>query len=184
MEVFLLFVLYSFFGCVLENLYHFLLHKEYISKRTLIKLPLCPVYGIAALVLLAVNGETQNPLLLFANGFFAVSAVELCFYLVSERIYNIKWWDYSARKMNFMGGVSAFYSVLWGFLNIIFALWVHPVCGGWIFALSGNAKLLCGLFLAVYLVADVKETHRELIKRKNGESNAVSETLLYLKYNN
>lgn len=184
MEVFLLFVLYSFFGCVLENIYHFLLHKEYISKRTLINLPLCPVYGIAALVLWAVNGGTRSPLLLFVNGFLSVSAVELCFYLVSIWAYDIKWWDYSCRKMNFMGGISLFYSLLWGGLNIVFAQVVHPLCRGWIFSLPRNTRLLCGLFMAVFLVADLKETHRELIKRKRGESNIINEKFLYLGRNN
>ena len=36
MEVFLLFMLYSFFGCVLEEGYHFLLNGRYMSKRMLL----------------------------------------------------------------------------------------------------------------------------------------------------
>lgn len=184
MEVFLLFVLYSFFGCVLENAYYYALHGKYISKRTLINLPLCPVYGIATLALWAVNGKTENPLLLFANGFFTVSAVELAFYLISQKVYAVKWWDYSGQRVNFMGGISLFYSILWGLLNILFARLLHPVCYGWIAALPRNAKLLCGLFLAVYIISDLKATHRELVKRKNGEDNCISEKFLYLKHNN
>lgn len=184
MEVFLLFVLYSFFGCVLENAYYFILHREYISKRTLINLPLCPVYGIAALVLWAVNGETRNFVMLFLNGFFSVSAVELCAYLISVRTYNIKWWDYSGMKLNFMGGISFFYSFLWGVLNIVFAKVVHPVCRDWIFSLPRETKLLAGLFLAVFITADFKETHRQLVRRKKGENNIIDEKFLYLDRNN
>lgn len=184
MEVFLLFVLYSFFGCVLENAYHFILYREYISKRTLINLPLCPVYGIAALVLWVVNGETQSMAVLFANGFFAVSAVELCAYLVSVRAYNIKLWDYSEMKLNFMGGISLFYSVLWGMLNIVFAKVVHPASSDWIFSLPRETKLLAGLFLAVFITADFKETHRQLVRRKKGENNVIDEKFLYLEHDN
>ncbi|MBO5060144.1 MAG: putative ABC transporter permease [Clostridia bacterium] len=184
MEVFLLFVLYSFFGCVMENAYYYVLHKKYISKRTLLNLPLCPVYGIAALMLAAVNGEIQNPLLLFCNGFLTVSAVELMFYLLSLKLYGVKWWDYSGLRINFMGGVSLFYSTLWGFLNIAFAKVLHPLCRGWILSLPGTSKLLCGLFLAVYLAADLKETHRELLKYKNGEESLINQKFLYIKSNN
>ena len=184
MEVFLMFVLYSFLGCVLEDVYYYALHRKYVSKRTLLNLPLCPVYGISALVLFLVNKDTQNPVLLFCNGFLAVSAVELTFYLVSKRIYNVEWWDYSKHKINFMGGVSLFYSVMWGFLNIVFAKIVHPAVSLWIGGISETSQLFVGLFIAVYLIADFKETHNELLKHKKGEKSSIFEKFSYLKSNN
>ena len=183
MEVFLLFMLYSFFGCVLEEGYHFLLNGRYMSKRMLLNLPLCPVYGIAALVLAAVN-RTANPILLFFNGFFAISAVELAYYLISQRIYGIKWWDYSELKLNSMGGISLFYSVMWGVLNILFALWIHPFFWGWIKDLPREAGLVTGLFAAVYFLADLRDTHEELMKHKRGEKNLIDKRFLYIKPNN
>lgn len=184
MEVFLLFALYSFFGCVLEDAYFLLLHRRYVSKRTLLNLPLCPVYGVAAIVLMSVNGDTQNPIILFINGFLTVSAVELSFFLVSEKMYNIRWWDYSGYKLNFMGGICIFYSVIWGVLNIIFAKALHPAVNRWISGFSDAEGLLWGLFLAIYIFADFKETHKELVKHKNGEVNRIFEKFVYLKRNN
>lgn len=183
MEVFLLFILYSFFGCVMEDVYHFVLNGQYISKRTMLNLPLCPVYGIAAIVLSVVN-NTKNPMLLFVNGFFAVSAVELMFYLVSKRIYGIKWWDYSNHRINLFGGISLKYSVLWGTINIVFALVVHPACKMWINSLPNMSKLLLGVFAAVYFRSDLKTTHRELLKYKMGAENLAVEKFRYIKNNN
>lgn len=184
MELFLFFVLYSFFGCVLENVYYLVLHKKYISKRTLLSLPLCPVYGVACLVLLIVNGTTQNIFVLFLNGFFAVSAVELLFYLISDRLYGVKWWDYSEHRINLMGGVSLCYSIMWGLLNIVFAWVIHPAVRVWILSVPRLLKLYAGLFLAVYFLADLKETHNELLKHKKGEKSLVFEKFSYLKVNN
>ncbi len=183
MEVFLLFTIYSFFGCVMEDAYAYALSGRYVSKRTLLNLPLCPVYGIAAVMLAAVN-TMANPIILFLNGFFIVSAVELAFYLISERIYGIKWWDYSGLKINFMGGISLFYSTMWGFLNIGFALWVHPYFAAWVRGLPHTAKLITGLFAAVYVLGDVRETHAELMKHKRGGKSLVTERFLYIKDNN
>lgn len=183
MEVFLLFMLYSFFGCVLEDVYHLVISGRYVSKRTMLSLPLCPVYGAAAIVLAAVN-NTDNPILLFVNGFFAVSAVELMFYLISERIYGIKWWDYSNLRINLFGGISLAYSVMWGMINIVFALFVHPACSVWIKTLPNTAKLFGGVFSAVYFWSDLKETHRELLKYKIGAENRINEKFRYIKNNN
>lgn len=184
MEAFLYFCLYSFFGCVLENVYYYALHGKYVSKRTLLKLPLCPVYGFAALALAAVNGSAQNPAVLFVNGFLTVSAVELIFFLVSERMYNVRWWDYSKLKMNFRGGICLCYSLVWGGMNIFFAKVLHPVVADGISGLPDRFVLLCGLFLAVYITADFKDTHTELTKYKNGESRSIFDSFTYLAGNN
>ena len=183
MEVFLLFLLYSFFGCVLEDAYNFLLHGEYVSKRTMLDLPLCPVYGGAAIVLSVVN-VSQNPLILFLNGFFAVSAVELAYHLISDRIYGIKWWDYSGKKFNIMGGICLFYSALWGLLNIPFARYVHPLCSAWLAGMPTGEKITVAVFAGVYFFADFRKTHSELLRHKNGEKTVVFDKFKYLKRNN
>lgn len=185
MELFLLFVLYSFFGCVLENIYYYIHHGKYVSKRTLLNLPLCPVYGIAALTLAAADKGIENNLfLLFVTGFLAVSAVELAFYLACRRVYGIKWWDYSGMRINLMGGVSLYYSVMWGVLNIAFIKLVHPYCAAAVQMMSRTSKMYLSLFLGVYLLADLRQTHSELIKYKNGEKSLVPEKFLYLLNNN
>lgn len=180
MEVFLLFVLYSFFGCVLEDGYYLARKRKYVSKRTLISLPLCPVYGVAMLTLGEVNGNTENPLFLFLNGFLAVSAVELAFFIISKELYDIKWWDYSKSKVNLMGGVNLFYSCTWGALNIIFAKTVQPLSRAWLATLPRAVKTVLGVFLAVYLFSDIKKTHLELLKRKRGNDNVIDAKFLYL----
>lgn len=183
MEVFLLFLLYSFFGCVLEDIYNYILHGGYVSKRTMLGLPLCPVYGMAALTLSAVNAS-DNPAILFANGFFAVSAVELAFYLISDRVYGIKWWDYSGRKFNIFGGICLMYSLMWGVVNIFFALFVRPVCEMWVHGMSTDKKIILATFGAVYFFADLRKTHIELKRYKNGEKTVIFDKFKYIKRKN
>lgn len=184
MEFFLLFIVYSFFGCVAENIYYFILHGKYTSKQMLLNLPLCPVYGIACLLLDAVSNKNDGLILLFCSGFLTVSATELAFYLISERIYGIKWWDYSKMKIHLMGGVSLFYSVMWGFCNIVFSKFINPYFSTWIYSLPHTVKLFAGLFLAVYFFADLKETHIELKKCQRGEKSLIPEKFKYITLNN
>ena len=184
METFLLFVIYSFFGCVLEDGYHLLINGKYMSKRTLINLPLCPVYGISCILLSALNRPHDSVILLFCTGFVAVSSVELAFYLMSQKLYGVRMWDYSGLKYQFMGGISLKYSIMWGILNIVFARVADPVFRNGVAAIGYNVKPLLCAFVAVYLCADVKQTHIELKKFKNGEESLVSTKLKYIKLNN
>ncbi len=184
MEAFLLFMLYSFFGCVLEDAYYFALHRRYMSKRMLINLPLCPVYGISCLLLEMANRSGDSAVLLFCTGFVVVSAAELVFYLVSQRAYGVRMWDYSGLRFQFMGGISLVYSVMWGVCNIFFARVLDPMCRRWITSLPHIGKLLAAAFLAAYLYADLKQTHLELKKLSKGEESLIPTKLKYIKSNN
>ena len=64
-----IFLTYSFFGFVLEVVYARLTRSEKPDRKCLLVLPLCPVYGLAALGILALPKAVEAvPLLLFLRG--------------------------------------------------------------------------------------------------------------------
>ena len=64
-----IFLTYSFFGFVLEVVYARLTRSEKPDRKCLLVLPLCPVYGLAALGILALPKAVEAvPLLLFFAG--------------------------------------------------------------------------------------------------------------------
>lgn len=76
MEYFWYFVLYSALGFLLEVGYAWCTGGRRDRKRTLV-LPLCPVYGLGALVVLALPEEIlTHPLLLMVLGGTAATGVE------------------------------------------------------------------------------------------------------------
>lgn len=76
MEYFWYFVLYSALGFLLEVGYAWCTGGRRDRKRTLV-LPLCPVYGLGALVVLALPEEILiHPLLLMVLGGTAATGVE------------------------------------------------------------------------------------------------------------
>lgn len=50
----------------------------------------------------------------------AITAVELVFGIIFNIFLNMKVWDYSRMPFNFLGQICPFYSVLWGFLSLLF----------------------------------------------------------------
>ena len=53
-----------------------------------------------------------------AAGALGITAVELCFGLVFNRLLGMGVWDYSRQPLNFMGQICLGYTVLWGFLTL------------------------------------------------------------------
>ena len=80
MTYFLSFFIFSFFGWVLEIIFAFLRTKEIQNRKTMKFLPLCPVYGIAATMLLFISKLIpKNIILYFIIGVLICSFVEYFF---------------------------------------------------------------------------------------------------------
>lgn len=102
---FLLFIIYSFLGWVLEVINSFIKEKKFINRGFLLG-PLCPIYGfgtIAILVLLKDNAD--HPVSLFINAIFICSILEYFTSFFMEKLFNARWWDYSNRKFNINGRI-------------------------------------------------------------------------------
>lgn len=83
-------------------------------------LPLCPVYGIGATILLLIKPVLpQNKLIYFLVGLILCSAVEYFFNSFFKTAFNIKVWDYSNSKYNINGNISLSYSLIWGLMSMI-----------------------------------------------------------------
>lgn len=165
-EICLYFMEYSFFGWILEVLYH-AITKGKIINRGFLNGPVCPIYGFGAVgVLMLSNGidalSTQvndmtsslNNLTLFFGGMIIATLIELFGGWLLDKLFHTRWWNYSERRFNLHGYICPEFSILWGLaimfcVRIIQPLMVHstnallPSSIGWpIFAV-----LYCILFI-------------------------------------
>lgn len=78
--------------------------------------------GICFTVFSFVAERFKNRGTLFKCSFCAavITAVELVFGIVFNMIFDMKVWDYSRMPFNFLGQICPFYTVLWGFLSLLF----------------------------------------------------------------
>ena len=120
------FVCYSFLGFCLEVLFARVTGGRADRKCHLI-LPMCPVYGLGAVLILCLAPLTGgSPVLLFAVGAIAATVVEYGVALWYEKILGVSFWDYSDLKGNLQGRVCLPFSVAWGVLTLGLVYWVHP----------------------------------------------------------
>lgn len=120
------FLIYSFLGWCLESVYKTIYSKKIINSGFLTG-PVCPIYGIGALIMyVALSGYDNNPLHVFVIGFVVLSIWEYIVAWALEKIFNTKYWDYSENRFNIDGRVCLLNSIFWGALGVIFTYFIHP----------------------------------------------------------
>ena len=102
---FLLFLIYSFMGWCMEVCVSLVTIKKFINRGFLIG-PYCPIYGWGAiLITLLLSYFTDKPILLFFMAILICGTLEYLTSFFMEKIYHLRWWDYSNKKFNINGRV-------------------------------------------------------------------------------
>lgn len=128
--VFWQFLLYSFFGFLFEITFARVIRHPKRDRKCHLILPLCPVYGIGALAILALPGWVKaSPVLLYLGGALAATMVEWALAVFYEKAARAPFWDYSALPWNLQGRVCLIFSLFWGFLALPLVYWVEPFLG-------------------------------------------------------
>lgn len=126
-SVFLQFILYSFLGFLLEVAYAWLRGIRGQSRKCLIFLPLCPVYGLGAAAILNMPDLLLGrPLTVFVAGGLLATLVEYAVGLFYEVAAGVCFWDYSQQPGNLGGRICPLYTLFWGALALVLVDWVHP----------------------------------------------------------
>lgn len=147
----LIFLSYSFFGFLLEVAFARLTGNPKRDRKCQYFLPLCPVYGLGALCILALPAAVRNNLwLLFFAGGAAATAAEYVAALFYERVISVPFWDYSHLPANLGGRVCLLFSGFWGLLALGLVHGVHP----WIAPVLAGVPAPAVLLWAAAALAD------------------------------
>lgn len=123
---FLSFLIYSFLGWCCESVYCSVGRGKLIN-RGFLNGPLCPVYGFGALlVVFLLKGAEQNVLSLFFSGMVVTSALEYFTSCLLEKLFHMKWWDYSGYRFQLNGRVCLQNSLMFGGLSVFVILVLRP----------------------------------------------------------
>lgn len=120
-------LVYSFLGYLLEVAYAKVVHGSGSGRKCLLLLPLCPVYGVGAVAIVALSGVHPQPLWVMGVGFVVATAVELLFGLYYKYVLGVAFWDYSKIRWNVGGLVCLPFSLAWSGLALALVYTVHPI---------------------------------------------------------
>ena len=113
------FYVYCFLGWIFESTYVSLKQKRLVN-RGFLRLPMLPLYGSGAVMMLWVSLPVRDSLpLVYISGFIAATALEYVTGAVMERLFKVRYWDYSSQPFQLHGYICLSSSIAWGFLTII-----------------------------------------------------------------
>ena len=164
-QLFWQFLIYSFLGFVLEVIFARVTRAGKQDRKCMLFLPLCPVYGLGALLIVHLPANLRSrPVLLFLLGALAATAAEYFMDWFYEKALGVRFWDYSALRWNLNGRVCLLFSGFWGLLTLALVAWVHPMVERWTAAVPAAWTLPVLLFFlldtafTVYLLRSTKRT--------------------------
>ena len=153
-EWLLIFYIYCFLGWCFESTYVSCRTGHWVN-RGFMKAPLLPLYGSGAILLLFVSKIFENNIILtYAIGFITATLLEFFTGMAMEKIFKIKYWNYSNQRFNLKGHVCLTSSIAWGFMTLLVSRIIHEPVAAFVLALPEGLKKAAVLLLTAVLTWD------------------------------
>ena len=124
---FVFFLFYSFAGYGLEKLHARLSHSPKQVRKCFLLLPLCPVYGLGACLVVWLAPMIKSPLWVMAVGALATTGAELIMGAFYRFVLGVEFWDYAGMPGSLDGLVCPVFSACWTVLSLLLVYAVHPL---------------------------------------------------------
>lgn len=142
------FIIYSFIGWLIEEIYAFIVDKRFKKEGFLIG-PFKPMYGIAMTLLILYNSALNiNGILLLVLCFLIPTTVEYISGYMLKHIFNKVYWDYSNLKYNINGFITLRFSLYWTVLSFIGVNYIQSI----FYSIYISAEEFFQLFVIVSII--------------------------------
>lgn len=115
----LFFYIYCFMGWVWESVYVSVCERKLVN-RGFLKGPFLPIYGSGAICILAVTIPVRGNIpLMFLAGMVSATLLEYVTGAVMEKMFRVRYWDYSDKFLNVNGYICLISSLCWGVMTVL-----------------------------------------------------------------
>ena len=173
---FLLFIIYSFIGWLLELAFSYIQLKKVVNRGFLIG-PYCPIYGAGCLLLIILLSDyADNILVLFALSIIVCSLLEYFTSLIMEKIFNLRWWDYSNMKFNINGRICLETMVPFGVIGVLVVKYLNPWLLSIINLVDSQTITIVVIILMSLFIIDVLVSCNVVFNLKNVTRNVTKDS--------
>ena len=165
------FYIYCFLGWCFESTYVSLKQHHFVN-RGFLRLPMLPLYGTGAVMMLWVSLPVKdNLLLVYCSGVVAATLLEYVTGYIMERLFKVRYWDYSNQKFNLHGYICLTSSIAWGFLTIFMTEIIHRPIERFVLNLPPSLEwCLLGIVSGCFVMDTIQSTREALSLAKTLES--------------
>lgn len=157
----LFFFVYCFVGWVWESCYVSVRKHQWVN-RGFMHGPLLPIYGSGAVIILLMTIPVRENLgLIFLFGMVGATTLEYCTGVCMEKLFKVKYWDYSNYRFNLNGHICLRVSIGWGVFSILLVRGLHLPVEYLVLKIPDNAAQLAAYILTVAAAVDFTQSFNE-----------------------
>lgn len=152
---FAFFIIYSFLGWIWEVIYESTRARRLIN-RGFLNGPLIPIYGFGSLICLVIYDLVSHNTLATVVSFMVIgTTMELATGLAMERIFKVRYWDYSEFKGNFKGYICPQASLFWALLSFLLITFIHPRIAQFVTGIPSSTLVTVTYVAIIYFIGDL-----------------------------
>ena len=153
---FMLFIIYSFIGWSIEVVGKLIEKHKFINRGFLVG-PICPIYGWGCIaIILLLSKYKSSPIVLFLMAIIICSILEYFTSYFMEKLFHVRWWDYTRRKYNINGRICAETMIPFGLLGCLVVYIVNPIFAGLLNKIPVNTlNILAIIIFTLYIIDNV-----------------------------
>ena len=172
-KLFILFVLASFIGDIVETIFCRINAKVWMSRSSLVWGPFSLVWGIAiVLVTLLLHKERdKSDAHIFVIGTVSGGVYEYVCSVFTEIVFGKVFWDYSRIPFNIGGRINLLFCFFWGIAAVVWIKVVYPRVEQFIESIPVRAGIIAAVVLAVFMTCNITVSVMALVRydeRANG----------------
>lgn len=165
--MFLLFVIYSIAGYFVEVFSVSITQKKIIFSRGYLIGPYLPIFGVGSMIVTLFLKKYQNDILaLFIMTVVFCCIIEYFTSLILEKLFNLRWWDYSKNKFNLNGRICLEVGVLFGVGGIFIIKIFNPLVFNFLGLFDKNIIMFISTTLFIIMIIDFIVSTIAVIKLK------------------
>ena len=168
---FLIFIIYSFLGWIVEIIDMIFETKRLVNRGFLIG-PYCPIYGVGALLMISVLSNYKDDIhIVFGMGLLMCGVLEYLTSYIMEKVFNARWWDYSNYKFNLNGRICLLNLVFFGVGGILVVCYLNPFILSVLNKIPDISLTIISIILLIIFVIDFCVSFKIIFEFKNITSN-------------
>lgn len=152
---FLLFIIYSVIGWILEVIYSLFVDRKLTNRGFLIG-PYCPIYGMGCvLILILLSKYMDSPIGLFVLAIVICSILEYFTSYLMEKLFKARWWDYSNKRFNINGRICLETMIPFGLIACLVIYIINPFFVSLLDSVSESVLNIVSIVIGIIFIVDV-----------------------------
>jgi len=174
LEIYLLFWIFSMFGWIMEIVVCSIDERKLVNRGFLLG-PYCPIYGFGGVAMLILYPYREDPLVCFILALVICSVIEYISGYLMEKIFKVRFWDYSKESFNLNGRICLRNAIAFGFLGMLCTSYIYPVMFNFLGKMNNILLMVLCIFVFIITTSDLVVSCNVMNKIKKNIIKNISE---------